>query len=102
MIAKNELITYYDGERIDYSVARSRDPSHIRSVAFGHEAIDGLREPAAGRGAGSFCNHSDRPNARYHTRDDCVWIKALRDIHPGEEVLVSYGKTYWKRLPTDV
>mgnify|MGYP007042617731 CR=1 FL=1 len=36
----------------------------MRSVAFGHEAIDGLRTPIAGRGAGSFCNHADAPPAQ--------------------------------------
>lgn len=103
-IAKGTLITYYDGERIGWAEAGRRPLSHMRSVAFGHEAIDGLRTPAAGRGAGSFCNHADRPaqNAAYWPREGAdgaahVFIKALVDIPAGAEVLVSYGKGYWAR-----
>lgn len=100
LIPKGTLITYYDGERVDWAEAKRRSWSHMRGVAFGHEAIDGLRTPVPGRGAGSFCNHADaRPqqNATFWARDDQVFVKALVDIEPGAEVLVSYGRGYWSR-----
>ena len=98
-ILKNELVTFYDGEHVDWQHARTlADPSYVRGVAHGYTAIDGLRTPQRSRGAGSFCNHSDRPNALFWVRDDVVWIKAARDIEPGAEVLVSYGRNYWRRF----
>jgi len=102
-IARNALVTYYDGERVSWDEAKARAAwvrascTHMRSVAFGHEAIDGLRAPLPGRGVGSLCNHARPANAAYWTRDDVVWIKAARDIECGEEVLVDYGRTYWAR-----
>lgn len=100
-ITKGTLITFYDGERVVWSEAKRRPRSHMRSVAFGYEAIDGLRgtDTLVGRGAGSLCNHAFRPaqhpNATYWPRDDQVWIKAIVDIPVGAEVLVDYGRGYW-------
>lgn len=47
-------------------------------------------------GCGSLYNHSFEPNIQRHYHED-VFFKfiALRDIKEGEEVLVSYGKSYW-------
>lgn len=36
-----------------------------------------------------FLNHSATPNVR--SIDDGAWFEALRDIEPGEELLVDYG-----------
>lgn len=33
---------------------------------------------------------------------DRVFLKALRDIKPGEEIFVSYGKTYWQSRKQDM
>lgn len=97
-IPKNALVTFYDGARVSWEVARRSEPSYMRGVVFGHEAVDGLRAPEAGRGAGSFANHAPRhPNAVYWVRDDVVWIKAARPIAAGEEITVSYGRGYWRR-----
>jgi uncharacterized protein len=34
-------------------------------------------------------------NARYVTRNKQVFIQAVKDIAPGKEILVAYGKEYW-------
>jgi uncharacterized protein len=34
-------------------------------------------------------------NAGYVEDDNKVYIESIRDIAPGEEILVSYGKEYW-------
>ena len=52
------------------------------------------------RGAASFTNHSPKPNAIFHVRDDIVWIKLKEDVVQGAEILVNYGKTYWKQHDT--
>ena len=46
-----------------------------------------------------FFNHSKNPNT-YFTMDPRllgpIFVVALRDIQPGEEITVSYGDDYWK------
>jgi uncharacterized protein len=38
-----------------------------------------------------FINHSCEPNCEAFCEDGAVWIVALRDIRPGEEVTFNYG-----------
>jgi hypothetical protein len=97
-LQKNTIVTYYDGNLLSWIDAQQKsDVAYMRTVAFGHQVIDGLRIPLVGRGAGSFVNHSCDPNAEFHIRSDTVWIKTKKDIHKGMEILVNYGRTYWKR-----
>jgi SET domain-containing protein len=37
-------------------------------------------------------------NAVYIEKDGRVFIESARDIAPGEEILVSYGKEYWDAI----
>jgi SET domain-containing protein len=37
-----------------------------------------------------FINHSCDPNCETHERNGRVWIKAIRDISPGEEITYDY------------
>lgn len=39
-----------------------------------------------------------RNNSIYVTDKKQVFIEAIRDIQPGEEILVDYGKEYWKTM----
>ena len=39
-----------------------------------------------------------RNNARYEKQGLKVYIKATRDISPGEEIYVGYGKEYWDAI----
>ena len=39
-----------------------------------------------------------RNNAVYATVKKRVYIKATREIKPGEEILVDYGKSYWQTM----
>lgn len=95
---RGTIVTYYDGEQIGWREAKQRqDRSYLRSVAFGHLVIDGLREPTLHRGAGSFANHSSGANnAIFWVRDDNVWIKLRQNAKKGDEVLVNYGRGYWR------
>lgn len=106
---KGEVVCHYAGEVltkaaavrcVDQTKASKRRWSHMRSVAG--FVIDGLREPLAHMGLGSFANDArdpERTNARYRNRDVPlgVDIVATRDIGKGEEVFVSYGKRYWDK-----
>lgn len=48
-------------------------------------------------GYASIYNHSDDNNViwNFEPDDDIIFIKAIKDIKPDEEVLVSYGPNYW-------
>ena len=74
-------------------------------IKFSYDEIcDGIKDPkdAPANGKASFAN-DDRKQFKanccyvwltyFPTR---VFLKALRDIEIGEELYVSYGKTYWK------
>jgi hypothetical protein len=57
---KNDLITEYDGDTIDRTLAlwlrRSHEDSHVRALNSHFIYIDGLQQPVAGRGGASFAN----------------------------------------------
>jgi len=116
---KGDTITEYDGEVIDIETAERRRrmglASHIRSLASGRLAIDGRMVPATfGHGGGSFANDprdSKLTNAKFCNTDTPMigalarpgrlalersWLRATKDILPGQEILASYGKGYWK------
>jgi SET domain-containing protein len=41
-------------------------------------------------------------NSEYITRGRKVFIKSKRDIFPGEEILVGYGKEYWDTVKENI
>jgi hypothetical protein len=49
-------------------------------------------------GNASMYNHRNQPMADWKIDPETKTIKffASRDIEPGEEIFISYGKTYWK------
>lgn len=108
------LITEYVGSQslIWKEQARreaQQDParaSHWRGLDSGW-VIDGLRIPVIGMGGGSFANDgrsNQANNARYvellaaNGVDSRVFLRATRDIRAGEEILVSYGRSYWRAM----
>jgi SET domain-containing protein len=42
-----------------------------------------------------YINHSCRPNADPMIRDRRIWIKAIRNIEPGDEITYDYGKDHF-------
>lgn len=109
--APGEVLSLYDGELVDRGTALARDPSHMRVVLLHCMYIDGLRAPLPQRGWGSFANDPRgtqvRANACYalHTGArgaatllPCVVLRATRAVKRHDEVLVSYGSSYWARM----
>lgn len=49
-------------------------------------------------GYGSLYNHDEKPNADWHIdiENEQLRIVAIEDIQEGQEVTVSYGKSYWE------
>lgn len=109
-IYKNQVITFYDGVIIEWEKAKQLDvqgkSSHIRSLSFGFSAIDGFKNPQKANGLGSFINDglsNKINNAKFKkvflkdSASEMILIVATRFIQKNEEILVSYGKSYWKK-----
>jgi uncharacterized protein len=116
-IKKHQLITEYDGKvidkaRADYLRSKGFD-THIRGLTFGYLAIDGLKRPVFGRGGASFANDpkvKELCNVKFVKTEkvilngakregiyaiERIFLKATKDIDPGSELYVDYGKDYW-------
>jgi SET domain-containing protein len=43
-----------------------------------------------------YANHACRPNSQaYVYEDDEIWIEAEKNIKPGEQITINYGRTYF-------
>ena len=43
-----------------------------------------------------YANHACRPNSQaYVYENDEIWIEAEKNIKPGEQITINYGKTYF-------
>jgi len=86
-IRKGARILEYDGPRLSKSAAderyAERDITYLFSVGDHGEVIDGF-------GAAMFINHCCAPNCITEETDERIFILALRDIHPGEELTYEY------------
>ena len=85
-IRKNSLVVEYDGPRFTKDVADERYKDRFITYLFsiGKEVIDGF-------GTAMFLNHSCNPNCETVEIDGRIWIKALRNIAPGEELTYEYN-----------
>jgi SET domain-containing protein len=93
-IPAGSRILEYTGERIGWREALRRhphdplDPHH--TFYFSLEA-GGVIDAKVGGNAARWINHACEPNCEAEEVDGRVWIKALRDLHPGEELFYDYG-----------
>ncbi len=88
-------IVEYKGARIPWSVAQRRrphnpdEPDHtfFFDLEDGRHVIDAL----VGGNSARWINHACEPNCEAREVDGRVFIHALRDIAPGEELFYDYG-----------
>jgi len=88
-VSKDARIIEYTGERIS-KVESLRRCQEENWFIFGLDEefdLDGNVEWNPAR----FLNHSCAPNSEAVCEDGRVWIVALRDIRPGEEITFNYG-----------
>jgi SET domain-containing protein len=87
-IPKGRRILEYDGPRISKTLADERYADRPVTYLFGFEdrsdVIDGF-------GTAMFINHSCSPNCITESSTGRVFIRALRDIAPNEELLYEYN-----------
>jgi uncharacterized protein len=92
-IPAGAVVIEYTGERISWDEAMERhphDPKQPNHTFYFHLesglVIDGLRGNSA-----RWINHACDPNCEADEVDGRVYIKALRDLLPGEELFYDYG-----------
>lgn len=87
-IRKHAKVCEYDGPRYTKDDAderyRERTVTYLFSCGEEHTVIDGF-------GAAMFINHSCDPNCESEEEDGRIFISALRDISPGEELTYEYN-----------
>jgi uncharacterized protein len=88
-IKKGDDLIEYIGERISKqeSARRCSLGNNFIFCICDEFDIDGSIEANVAR----FINHSCAPNAEAQLEDERIWIVALRDIAPGEEITFNYG-----------
>jgi len=74
------IITKEEGDKIYHN----RDITYLFSVGKGTDVIDG-------HGIAAFINHSCDPNCETDEIKGKIWILAVRDIRPGEELTYDYN-----------
>lgn len=93
-IARDELIIEYTGEVIGWTEALRRhphdpeDPNHTFYFSLeGGKVIDAK----VGGNSSRWINHACKPNCQADETDGRVFIRALRDLQPGDELFYDYG-----------
>jgi uncharacterized protein len=87
-IKSGQTILEYDGLRIPKRVADERYANRVVTYLFGFgdkgDVIDGF-------GTAMFINHSCDPNCESEEENNRIYIRAIRDIKAGEELLYEYN-----------
>jgi len=87
-IKKGALVLEYTGPRISKRLADERYSERIVTYLFG---VAGTNEVIDGFGTAMFVNHSCDPNCETDELKGRIFIRAVRDIAPGEELLYEYN-----------
>jgi SET domain-containing protein len=87
-IRKGARVVEYAGERITPEEADRRYDGASRTYLYGLE--DG-KTVIDGHGLGAYLNHSCDPNCEVDEVKGRVWLFALRNIGPGEELVWDYN-----------
>ena len=94
-IAKGEIIIEYIGEVISWKKALKRhphDPKDPNHTFYFHIDKKHVIDALHGGNDARWINHACEPNCRANETDDGrVFIEALRELSPGEELFYDYG-----------
>jgi SET domain-containing protein len=100
-IAAGERVIEYTGERIGWREALRRhphDPADPHHTFYFSLETGGVIDAKVGGNASRWINHACDPNCEAEETDGRVFIKALRDLMPGEELFYDYGLVIDERL----
>ncbi len=90
-LKKRETIIEYIGKRITSEEGDALENNSYIFTVNSKTDIDGSPRWNTAR----YANHSCRPNCESVIRSGRVFIVALKDIQPGEELTYDYGKDYF-------
>ena len=98
IVFKNkQRIIEYKGERVNSDQLDDRYGDFTAPYAL---SIDGrseiIKDSACKRGIASFVNHSDpaHANARIYAYKSKLYIRSIKPIYDGDEIVVYYGNVY--------
>ena len=92
-ITKNSRIVHYAGEAITHKQSLPREIRYLKKRHIWCFTVNNRRviDGAVGGNIARFINHSCRPNCYTHIVDGTIWIRAARNIAPGEELTYAYN-----------
>src|SRR3989440_6712708 len=90
-IRKNKYIVEYKGPLLTNQQCDERPDNRYWFEVNSRWTIDGSPRSNVAR----YINHSCRPNADPMIRDRHIWIKAIKNIAPGDEITYDYGKDHF-------
>jgi SET domain-containing protein len=93
-LAEGETIIEYTGKVITWKQAQKahpHDPDDPNHTFYFHIDDKRVIDAAVGGNAARWINHACDPNCEADEQDGRIFIKALRDLRPGEELFYDYG-----------
>jgi hypothetical protein len=107
-IAEGETLIEYVGEVISWEEAQDRhphDPNDPNHTFYFHVHEDRVIDALHGGNSSRWINHSCDANCEADESNDRIFIKAIRNIHAGEELNYDYGliidEPYTKKLKAE-
>lgn len=100
-ISKNTRIIDYDGELIDHKESLKRETKYLKQGCIWCFTVNRrwVRDANAGGNLARFINHACKPNCYSHIVGKTIWIRASRNIEPGEELTYNYYTDGEKLIP---
>lgn len=91
-ITKNTRIVDYDGELIDHKESLERETKYLEQGCIWCFTVNTrwVRDANVGGNIARFINHSCKSNCYSHIMGRTIWIRASRNIEPGEELTYDY------------
>lgn len=101
LIPRNSIIVQYKGRLSTWKEVQHDNGSNgylyyvNRNLVIDARPYKKAKARYANDARGTRKINGVRNNAVYIEKDSKVFIQASKDIQPGEEILVNYGKEYW-------
>ena len=91
-INKNKRIVDYDGQLIDHKESFKRETRYLKKGCIWCFTVNRrwVRDANVGGNIARFINHSCKPNCYSQIDGKTIWIRAGRNIQPGEELTYDY------------
>ena len=91
-INKNKRIVRYEGELIDHKESLKRETAYLERGEIWCFTVNRrwVRDAQVGGNVARFINHACTPNCYSQIVGKDIWIRAGRNIYPGEELTYDY------------